>query len=535
MTLTMRAAAPATPAESSADERAPALRAASCTVIIFGATGDLTRRKLMPALYALRCAGGLDSRCAVLGTGRTPLTEEEFRARMRQAAAATPPEGGGVDDPRWQELERRLHYIAGDPGDPAFYPRLAAELETMRQAGASPNRLFYVATPASVAGPIIQGLGAAGLGRNSHGWSRVVLEKPFGRDLASAHALNRVVNDVFPEDSVYRIDHYLGKETVQNLLVFRFGNSLFEPAWNRHYVEYVEITAAEALGVEHRAAFYEETGALRDMVANHLLQSLTLVAMEPPAVFDADAVRDQKVQVLRAIQPMTVEEVARRTVRGQYGAGTIDGEPVPGYRQEPGVRADSAVETFAAVELHVDNWRWAGVPFYVRTGKRLGRKMTEVRVHFRPTPQALFASTLAAREAPNLITLRIQPDEGITITFAVKELGSAMRPRPVEAEFAYARTFPAALADAYTALLHDAMRGDATLFTRRDEVEAAWRIITPIAEAWAQLPPPRFPDYAAGSDGPAAARSLVEGRRHQWCAIGAIGAAGDPADGGDAE
>ena len=516
MTVTVRAAAPETAAE-----RAPAPHAASCTVIIFGATGDLTRRKLIPALYALRCVRAMSGRCAVIGTGRTALSEEEFRARMRRTASVVQ-EGNGADDPQWRDFEQRLHYLAGDPNDPAFYPRLATELDAKRQAGASPNHLFYVATPASVAGPIIEGLGTAGLARNAHGWSRIVLEKPFGRDLRSARELNRIVNGVFPEESVYRIDHYLGKETVQNLLVFRFGNSLFEPVWNRDHVEYVEITAAESLGVEHRAAFYEETGALRDMVANHLLQLLTLTAMEPPAAFDADAVRDQKVQVLRAIQPMTVDEVAQRTVRGQYGSGTIAGTPVPGYREEPGVSEGSTVETFAAIELRVDSWRWAGVPFYIRTGKRLGRKMTEIRLHFRRTPQALFADAPEARAEPNLITLRIQPNEGITIAFAAKQPGSEVRPLTVEAEFSYAKTFPSPLADAYTTLLLDAMRGDGTLFTRRDEVELAWRLVTPIEEAWGELPPPHFPNYAAGSDGPAAAQALLQERAHRWCAIGPV-------------
>jgi glucose-6-phosphate 1-dehydrogenase len=455
----------------------------------------------------------------MIGTGRTPLSEEEFRARMREAVTPAQ-DGSDASDSRWRDFEERLHYLAGDPNDPAFYPRLAAALETRRQAGASPNYLFYIATPASRARTIIEGLRAAGLARNGNGWSRIVLEKPFGRDLQSARELNRIVSEVFPEEAVFRIDHYLGKETVQNLLVFRFGNSLFEPVWNRNYVEYVEITAAEELGVEHRAAFYEETGALRDVVANHLLQLLTLTAMEPPAAFDADAVRSQKVQVLRAMPPMTVEEVARRTVRGQYGAGTVGGAPVPGYRDEPGVSKSSLVETFAAIEFRVDNWRWAGVPFYVRTGKRLGRKMTEIRVHFRRTPQALFASTPEAAAEPNLITLRIQPDEGITITFAAKQPGLEMRPLPVEAEFSYAERFPAKLPDAYATLLLDAMQGDGTLFTRRDEVEAAWRIITPIEEAWAGQPPPRFPNYAAGSDGPAEARALMRGRaQHAWCAI----------------
>jgi len=435
---------------------------------------------------------------------------------MREAAAS--PNDSDANNARWPDFEKRLRYFAGDPNDPAFYPALASELEARRQDGASPNTLFYIATPASLARPIIEGLGAAGLAKNSDGWARIVLEKPFGHDLQSARELNRVVNEVFTEEAVFRIDHYLGKETVQNLLFFRFGNSIFEPVWNRNYVEYVEITAAEELGVENRAAFYEETGALRDMVTNHLLQLLTLTAMEPPSTFDGDAVRDQKVQVLRSIQPMNADEVARRTVRGQYGPGTVDGKEVPGYRDEPGVSNSSVVETFAAIEFQIDNWRWAGVPFYVRTGKRLGRKMTEIRVHFRRPPHALFASASPAAAEPNLITFSIQPGEGITITFAAKQPGAEMRPHPVEAEFDYAATFPSKLPDAYATLLLDAMRGDATLFTRRDEVEAAWRIITPIEEAWAQLP--ALSHYAAGSDGPAEAQALMAGRdRHSWCAI----------------
>lgn len=489
-------------------------------MVIFGATGDLTRRKLMPALYSLRCFGALGKECEVLGIGRTPWSEADFRTHMREAVTS-PPQGQTTDDPGWREFEQSLHYLAGDPNDPAFYPTLASTLEDRRQDGASPNTLFYVATPASLAPPIIEGLSTAGLTRNSAGWSRIVMEKPFGHDLESARELNRIVGEAFPEGAVFRIDHYLGKETVQNLMVFRFGNSLFEPVWNRTYVEYVEITAAEDLGVEHRAAFYEETGALRDVVANHLLQLLTLIAMEPPAILDADAVRGQKVAVLQAIPAMTVEDVARRTVRGQYGAGSVGGSPVPGYREEPEVDPASEVETFAAIELRIDNWRWAEVPFYLRTGKRLGRKMTEIRVHFRHPPQALFAGTSAAAAAPNLITIRIQPDEGITIAFAVKQPGPEIRPLPVEAAFTYADTFPSKLSDAYATLLLDAMQGDGTLFARRDEVEEAWRIITPIEEAWARLPAPRFPNYPAGSDGPPEAQALMRARaRHAWCPIG---------------
>ena len=504
--------------ESEATERTAIRCADACTLIIFGATGDLTRRKLIPALYKLRCVGAMSSRCEVIGTGRTPLSDKDFGNRMRAAVSEAEVANVG-NDPRWRSFEQRLHYMAGDPNDSAFYAGLATELEARRQGGASPNHLFYIATPASVARPIIEGLAAAGLARNAHGWSRIVLEKPFGRDLQSARALNAVVNGVFSEEAVFRIDHYLGKETVQNLLVFRFGNAIFEPVWNRNYVEYVEITAAEDIGIEHRAAFYEETGALRDVVANHLLQLLTLTAMEPPAVFNADAVRNQKVEVLRAIRPMTASEVAWRTVRGQYGAGTVGGKKVPGYRDEEGVSKTSIVETFAAIKFHVDNWRWAGVPFYVRTGKRLGRKMTEIRVHFRRPPQSLFASVPEMTE-PNLITLRIQPGEGITVAFVAKKLGAEMRPQPVEAEFSYAESFRSDLPDAYSTLLLEAMDGDGTLFARADEVEAAWKIITPIEEAWAEQEPPRFPNYAAGSEGPTEARELTQSRlRHRWCSI----------------
>jgi glucose-6-phosphate 1-dehydrogenase len=370
----------------------------------------------------------------------------------------------------------------------------------MEKNGSSPNHLFYVSTPASVARPIIEGLGSTGLNRRDHGWTRIILEKPFGRDLKSAHALSDVVRGVFEENTVYRIDHYLGKETVQNILVSRFSNSLFEPVWNRSYIEYVEITAAERVGVENRAAFYEETGALRDMVANHLLQLLALTTMEPPVAFDADSVREQKARVLRSIRPMSVEDVARFTARGQYGSGMVDGKRLPGYRQEPGVHPKSTTETYAAVKFHIENWRWAGVPFYIRTGKRLARNLTEIRVRLTPTPQALFANTSSVID-PNVIAISIQPDEGISIAFDAKRLGTQMRTVTVQANFSYHASFGSKGPVAYETLLLDSMRGDATPFTRRDEVEAEWRIITPIEEAWAQLPTPDFPNYAAGSEG----------------------------------
>jgi glucose-6-phosphate 1-dehydrogenase len=480
----------------------------SCVLIIFGASGDLTKRKLIPGLYNLSCQGCMNPDFEVLGIGRTPMSSEEFRKRTGESAAKSK-DTRGFSESGWTDFETRLHYMEGDISDPNFYLRLRDRLQAMEKNGSSPNHLFYVSTPASVAGPIIEGLGAVGLNRRDHGWTRIILEKPFGRDLESANVLNDVVQGVFDEKAVYRIDHYLGKETVQNILVFRFSNSLFEPVWNRNYIDHVEITAAETVGVENRAAFYEETGALRDMVANHLLQLLALTAMEPPVAFDADSVREQKVQVFRSIRPMSVEDVARYTTRGQYGSGVIDGKRVPGYREEPGVNRSSVTETYAAVRLQVENWRWAGVPFYIRTGKRLTRNLTEIRVHLKPTPQALFASTSSGID-PNVITISIQPDEGISIAFGAKRPGTQMRTVTVQADFSYQASFGSKGPVAYETLLLDSMRGDATLFTRRDEVEAEWRIITPIEEAWADLPVPDFPSYAAGSEGPSSWHELRE-------------------------
>jgi glucose-6-phosphate 1-dehydrogenase len=496
----------------------PLPKGESCVLVIFGASGDLTRRKIIPALYDLACMGCVHPQFDVLGIGRTPMSSEEFRVRMHGAAAVSK-EARDFTEEQWSDFQKRLFYLVGDLNDRDFYPRLGAQLEEMRRAGSSGNHLFYVSTPASVAPPIIDGLDAAGLNRNPHGWSRIVLEKPFGHDLNSAFELNGIVLRSFTERNVYRIDHYLGKETVQNMLVFRFSNSLFEPVWNRNYIDYVEITAAETVGVESRAAFYEETGALRDMVANHLLQLLALTAMEPPIAFDADAVREQKVQVFRSIQPMTKDEVARGTVRGQYGPGEIDGQRVPGYRQEPGVRPNSATETYVAIEFHVDNWRWAGVPFYVRTGKRLARQATEVRVHLKRTPQALFARTPDEQVEPNVAVLGIQPDEGIVLQFGAKKPGGQMEVVPVQAKFSYRTAFGSNTPVAYQTLLLDAMRGDPTLFTRGDEIEAEWSIITPIEDAWAQLPAPDFPNYAAGSEGPRAADELIRKELRGWHAI----------------
>jgi glucose-6-phosphate 1-dehydrogenase len=494
--------------------KSPLPKGEPCLVVIFGGTGDLTRRKLVPALYDLACIGCTSPHFDVLGIGRTKLTDDEFRSRLREGAANSKDTRNFSDD-GWNDFAKRLHYLIGDADHPDFYAQLKARTEEMQKNGASKNLLFYVSTQASLAPPIVEGLGSVGLSRNSEGWTRIILEKPFGRDLESARELNEIVSRVFDEHSVYRIDHYLGKETVQNILMFRFGNSMFEPVWNRNYIEYIEITAAEKLGVEGRGAFYEETGALRDMVANHMLQLLMLTAMEPPVAFDADAVRGHKVEVLRAIAPMSKDEVSRRTVRGQYGPGEIDGKPVPGYRQEPGVHADSQTETYAAVEFHIDNWRWAGVPFYVRAGKRLANQLTEIAIHFKRTPQALFSRS-PKDVHHNVITMRIQPNEGIALSFGAKQPGLQMRAIRVNMDFSYRDAFGGETPAAYETLLLDAMRGDATLFTRRDEVEAEWRIITPIEEAWAELPPPPFPNYAAGSEGPESADHLIKYDRLRW-------------------
>jgi glucose-6-phosphate 1-dehydrogenase len=494
----------------------PALPVADpCVLVIFGATGDLAKRKLLPALYNLSGEGCLLDRFLVLGTGRSQLDDEAFRAAMR-AGVAQSRDTRHFTDERWQHLAPRLSYLAGDPTDPATHRAIGARLEQLHAAGTPANRLFYLSTPPSLAPRIVTEMGAQHHAAEDQGWSRLIVEKPFGTDLASAQQLNAMVLRVFDERQVYRIDHYLGKDTVQNIVVFRFGNTLFEPVWNRNYIDYVEITAAEALGADARAGFYEETGALRDMVANHLLQLLTLTAMEPPVAFDADAVREAKVQVLRAMHPMTPAQVARYTVRGQYGAGVVAGESVPGYRAATGVAPDSVTETFAAVEFHIDNWRWAEVPFYVRTGKRLARQVTEIAVHFKRTPQALFARTLQHHIDPNVIVLRLQPNEGITISFGAKRPGVEMHTDTVHLDFGYEAGFGLRSPTAYETLLLDAMRGDATLFTRRDEIEAQWRLITPILAAWSQHRPGPFPNYAAGSNGPAEADALLRRAGHRW-------------------
>lgn len=494
-------------------------KADKCVLVIFGATGDLTRRKLMPALYHLACLDCTTDEFHIVGVGRAPMGDEQFRDRMHEALRSAG--AGALNEREWRAFASRLHYLVGNLADSATYRRIAARLEELHtRVGASTNRMFYLAIPPSLVSPIVDGLAAAELQRETDGWSRVIVEKPFGRDLASARALNTHLARTFREDQIFRIDHYLGKDTVRNILVFRLGNSLFEPVWNRHHIDYVEITAAETVGVGSRGGYYEEAGALRDMVANHLLQLLALTAMEPPVAFEADAVRDQKIQVWRSISPMTPEEIAERTLRGQYGPGEIDGEPVPGYRLEPGIAPGSVTETYAALELRIENWRWAGVPFYLRTGKRLSRRVTEIAIHFKRPPLALFPRTTSCE--PNVIELRIQPSEGISIVFGAKVPGAEMITTPVHTNFCYQRAFAGRLPDAYETLLLDAMRGDATLFIRRDGVETQWRLITPIAQAWARQSANEFPNYAAGTNGPAAADRLLARNGHRWRRLGDI-------------
>ena len=493
----------------------PALpQSESCTVVIFGASGDLAKRKLIPALFNLACEDVIKDggRFRVVGVGRTQISDDDFRKDMHEWTSKSK-DTRQYSEENWTKYAEQLSYFVGDPKSAQMFDELKKYLEELPNA--SKNYIFYLSTPPSVYADYIEGLGKAGLGDESAGFRRVVIEKPFGHDLESAKDLNRKVGDILKEEQVYRIDHYLGKETVQNILVFRFANSLFEPVWNRNYIDFVEITAAEPLGTGGRAAYYEEAGALRDMVTNHLMQLLMLVAMEPPVAFSADDVREEKVQVLRSIRRLSPEQIEQRTVRAQYLAGEADGEQTPAYRSEEGVKPDSETETFALVQFNVDNWRWAGVPFYIRTGKRLAKQLTEVRVHFKRVPTALFARQADDILEPNIITLRIQPDEGINISFGAKVPGAVMQTGNVEMDFGYKSGFGVKSPAAYETLLLDVMIGDATLFTRRDEVEAEWRLITPIAESWAQKKP-ALQFYDGGSNGPTTAAELLSKNGHAW-------------------
>ncbi|HEY3227971.1 MAG TPA: glucose-6-phosphate dehydrogenase [Roseiflexaceae bacterium] len=485
-----------------------------CTVVIFGATGDLTHRKLVPALYNLQRERLLPPGFNVVGFARRDWTDSFFHNSLHKDAAQF--SRSGLDDTLWNSFAEGISYVPASFDDPAGYEALAGRLALLdEQGGASGNRLFYLATPPESYSTIIQQLGAAGLAHSpSGGWVRIIIEKPFGRDLASARALNAEVHQVFDESQVYRIDHYLGKETVQNILVFRFANGIFEPLWDRRYVDHVQITVAETVGVEGRGGYYERAGALRDMVQNHLTQLLTLTAMEPPVGYRADAVRDEKVKVLRAIRPITAVE--DDTVRGQYGPGTINGQAAPGYREEPGVAPDSRTETYVALRFFIDNWRWAGVPFLLRTGKRMPKRASEIAIQFRQVPLLLFDAGPLSDIEPNVLAMKVQPDEGITLRFDSKVPGQANQIRPVTMDFRYNASFGVESPEAYERLLLDAMLGDSTLFTRSDEVEASWSLITPIHQGWDAAPPPGFPNYEAGSWGPKEADKLLGREWRAW-------------------
>lgn len=485
-------------------------------MVIFGASGDLTKRKLIPALYNLRESSLLSDNFAVIGLARAEFDDQEFRRRMRDDMHEFATDE--VDPEKWKWLEERLYYLPGDFNDGDTYERLKAlvkKIDAQRQCQG--NYFFYLATAPDYFASVVQRLGSAELTREEEGhWRRVIVEKPFGRDLDSARKLNQEIKAVLNEDQIYRIDHYLGKETVQNILVFRFANGFFEPTWNRGYIDSVQITAAEKVGVEQRGAYYEHAGALRDMVPNHLLQLVTLTAMEPPVSFKADAVRDEQVKVLRAIQCPSSEEADRRTVRGQYNAGKIDGESVPAYRSEPNVAPDSKVETFVALKLLIDNWRWADVPFYLRTGKRLAARDTEIAIKFKRAPFMLFRDTPVDRLASNRLVLHIQPDEGISLRFGAKVPGPVLEIGAVDMDFDYEDYFGDTPSTGYERLLHDCMEGDATLFQRADQVEAGWTVVAPIQEAWSKGAPPKFPNYEGGSWGPKEADELLASDGREW-------------------
>jgi glucose-6-phosphate 1-dehydrogenase len=491
-------------------------RTPPCAIVIFGANGDLTKRKLMPALYRLAWERRLAPGFAVIGISRTPMSDDEFRGRMRESVSKFL-EDSPFDEELWDSFAHGLFYFAGDVMDRAAYKRLAErlrEIEGERQTGG--NHLYYLSTQPSQYAPIAEGLGAAGLAAGD-GWRRIIVEKPFGHDLSSARELNTKLQKVFNEDRIYRIDHYLGKETVQNILAFRFGNGIFEPVWNRRYIDHVQITAAESIGVEGRGGYYQEAGALRDMIQNHLLQVLATVAMEPSSTFSADAVRDERAKLLRSIHVMKPEEIAENTVAGQYGPGRTGGESVPGFRQEKGVDPDSQTETYAAATFLIGNWRWAGVPFYVRTGKYLPKRVSEIAIQFRSAPLAVFRNDDGENEEalPNLLILRIQPEEGISLKFVSKRPGAGMTLRPVSMDFNYGSSFGERSPSAYETLLLDAIIGDATLYTRQDMVEASWSAVQPILDYWSTQKFP-FPNYAAGTWGPAAADEMLARRGHIW-------------------
>jgi len=491
-----------------------------CVMVIFGGTGDLTKRKLIPALLNLAQEEVLSKQFAIVSFAFNDYTTESFRKALGEEMPQFAPDP--IDLKMWDWLKERIYYVKGDFADPEAYNRLKQQIEIADKThSAGGNRFFYLAVAPRFFAPIVQQLGVAGLTQEENGkWVRVIVEKPFGHDLASAVQLNTDLKKVLTENQIYRIDHYLGKETVQNVMVFRFTNNIIEPLWNRNYIDHVQITAAETVGVEHRGGFYETAGALRDMVPNHLFQLLTMTAMEPPISFDADEVRNKQAEVLHAIQPLSPEEVLHNTVRGQYADGLVEGERVVGYRQEPDVSPESNTETFVALKLQIDNWRWAGVPFYLRTGKSLALRATEIVIQFRRTPFVLFRNTTVKNVETNRLVIHIQPDEGISLSFGAKVPGAVMRLGLVNMDFDYKTYFGVEHGTGYERLLRDCMAGDATLFQRADMVEAGWKVIQPVLDVWHAIPPRDFPNYAAGSWGPADAEELLARDGRGWRRIG---------------
>ncbi len=484
-------------------------------LVIFGSMGDLTWRKLAPALYNLLLDRQLPEHFAVIGLDMKAESPDEFRLRLRDGANGFC-ECGEVDEKTWNGFAMNLSYLSGDFANPATYTALNSQLKDHEKNWGSPaNTIFYLATPPGIMEAIVRGIGTAGLAHDKRR-ARIVVEKPFGHDLASAVALNAVLTTVFDEAQIYRIDHYLGKETVQNILALRFANALFEPIWNRRYIDHVQIAVAEQVGVEHRGAYYEHAGALRDMIQNHLVQILTLIAMEPMVSFDADEIRNKKVDVLRAIRPISKEQVQEVAVRGQYGAGLIEGQKVPAYRSEAGVESGSSAETFAAIKLSVDNWRWQDVPFYLRTGKRLKAKASEVAIQFRPVPHQSFPKSAALAWQPNRLIIQIQPQEGILLRFQAKQPGSSLHLSPVDMHFSYQEAFRSKSPEAYETLLADVMSADATLFMRADQVEASWSVLMPVLNVWENSTPADFPNYESGTWGPKAAETLIAKDGRNW-------------------
>ncbi len=487
-----------------------------CVLVIFGASGDLTHRKLIPALYNLMCDGLLPEEFAMIGFARKEFTNESYRVAMRAAVeehSRTKP----IDAAMWAKFERTLHYHRGDYATQADYEGLCRRLDAIDAAHRTGgNRLFYIATPPEVYEAITQSLGVTSCLAN-HGegrWSRVIIEKPFGADLTTARALNEHVHRFFSEEQIYRIDHYLGKETVQNILVFRFSNGIFEPIWNRNYVDHVQITVAEGIGIGNRGSYYEKSGVIRDIFQNHGLQLLALTAMEPPAEFQADAVRNEKVKVLKALRVDTAN--GDGTARGQYGPGKVEGQVVPGYLQEEGVSGESTTETYLAMKFFVDNWRWAGVPFYMRSGKRMARRITEIAIQFKMPPLQLFSDNTARAIEPNELVLNIQPEEGISLKFGSKAPGGGENVQPVNMDFKYGSAFKAPAPDAYERLILDAMLGDSTLFTRSDEVEAQWSLIDPVIASWAAGQGGFIEQYRAGTWGPKEADDFIAADGRKW-------------------